>query len=177
MPYKYLYYLLHWAKRGDLHREKLCHTKNLLRTLSSTIYQGDGIEESIFQSRKAFAANSSLVGYKKSIAYSLLIRFVAISTKRIALAQWAIKKFSLRSSTPSDISSSYTRLWVSIEMSIVDKRTRLRGGKAARKKNDLTWQKKRGKDDFHQDSTLVLSSFFSQIEMRFSIWGNFTVKF
>lgn len=141
MLHKYLYYLWRWAK-------VICTGKNyvirkIYYTLSSTIYQGNGIEESIFQSRKAFAANSSLVGHKKSIAYSLLIR--SSQYRRIALVQWAIKKFSPRSSTPSDISFLYTRLWVSIEMSIVDKRTWLRGGKAARKKNDLTWQKKRGR--------------------------------
>lgn len=51
--HKYLYYLLHQAKR-DLHREELF--ENLLSHIVEYYYQGNGIKESIFQSRRAFAA-------------------------------------------------------------------------------------------------------------------------
>lgn len=143
----YIIYCIYWAKQDDLHREELCHTNNLLRTLSSIIYQGNGIEKSIFQSRRAFAANSSLVGHKKSIAYSLLIRSSQYRRNELHSRNEPSKSFLWDRRRPRT-SRLCIRLWVSIEMSIVDKRTRLRGGKAARKKNDLTWPKKGGKDTF-----------------------------
>lgn len=129
--------------------------ENLIRTLSSTIYQGNVRREHISVT-KSFRRNSFCISHKKSIAYSLLIR----SSQYRQNDALVIKKSSLELSTPLDILNRYTRIYssTSIDRNVDSWQTyRLRGGKAARKKNDLTWQKKRA--EYFQDSLYV--SFFS----------------
>lgn len=132
--------------------------KNLITHVVEYHLSGNGIEEGIISVTSFFRHNSFPISYKKSIAYSLLIRSSQYRWND-ALAPSKSLPWNRRRPWTSWIGTLvYNRLRVSIEMSIGWQTYRLRDGKAARKKNDLT----KNRAGCFQDSLYVnFFSFFS----------------